>query len=202
MAHYSHYVLFQVNDKVYSRWVPYLGGMLSALCFNHYKTSLTAITIARPILTNSVSVVSVLLLLLTTWLGNGGMPLDERSGLLWTWLDHPSDLQHTLLVAAQSVFGLALAVVVTLCFIGRLEMLRRVLSWPVWTPVARLSYSVYLLQFFVLTPSYTYFPSNQSDSVGMILGKYFGLCWITIVVTFAMAFFMFVLVEQPFMQLR
>ncbi|KHJ77108.1 hypothetical protein OESDEN_23272 [Oesophagostomum dentatum] len=71
---------------------------------------------------------------------------DWISGHQWDLL--PRALYSTF---ARQLWAFALAWIVIACYYGYGGVINTVMSWPFWIPLARLSYSTYLVHIWVLT---------------------------------------------------
>lgn len=76
-----------------------------------------------------------------------------------------------------------------------------ILSLRIWAPIARVSYSAYLIQFAGLFVG-KYISYGAGDSVGLIFGKYLGFCLGGFGVVFLISLGVYLLVEKPVMGLR
>jgi peptidoglycan/LPS O-acetylase OafA/YrhL len=50
----------------------------------------------------------------------------------------------------RTVYGIALSYLIFACLTSNGGFINKILSWPVWVPLARLSYCTYLLHIYVL----------------------------------------------------
>ncbi len=106
----------------------------------------------------------------------------------------PSALGHAYLAAFHTVFALGVGAVLASSLAGGLA--RRVLDAWIWYPIAQLSYCIYLVNPLSVGFWYSLLAATGQplDPAGWQLGA-----WIN---TFVTAFFLYVLIERPFMALR
>lgn len=69
------------------------------------------------------------------------------------WIRKPwPKANHVLYeTTSRSVWSIALGYIIFSCVNGKGGFINDILSWPIWTPLARLSFSAYLIHTFVLT---------------------------------------------------
>jgi peptidoglycan/LPS O-acetylase OafA/YrhL len=87
---------------------------------------------------------------------------------------------------------------------GGMRFVGRFLSAAPWTPLARLSYAAYLVEFVCILPLYAYFSHGLATArtfseLVPILAADGAAC---VGLTFVVALFFHVLVEKPFVNLR
>lgn len=133
--------------------------------------------------------------------------------LLPGWVYHksfevPNVLQFGYLVSHRYLFSAAVLVLMLYSIIPVSRMASIALSWlrwPIWRPIARLSYCAYLLHIVVI---FAIFKStiNFSHYLDLMAGEYWwtlcGLALIALLITWLAAFALYVVVEYPFMRLR
>lgn len=129
------------------------------------------------------------------------------------WIYHksfevPKALQFAYLVLHRYMFSAAIMV---LMLYSILPATRKAstpvswLNWPVWRPVARLSYSAYLVHIvviFAVFKSAIDLPHYIALMTGSFWWQLLGLAIIALVFTWLVALVVYVLVEYPFMRLR
>lgn len=173
----------RANDKVYTRMGPYLFGMALELLLARgagaslgREVGLTDGSVEqqlrrladrrrrRLLVLGDLAVLTLLMLL--SWFGCG-------DGLYLSVTPRHAQLNLALKFAGRTVFGFCIAYLVFMMRVGRLAWLRRALSWPVFVPIARLSYVAYLVQFLVI--DYTYHPEfaiklmiNDFPTLGLV----------------------------------
>jgi len=125
------------------------------------------------------------------------------------WLSSDGVITTPLIVYgtfARPLFGASLAYMIYLCASGSAPRLAWVLGWPVWRPIARLSYSMYLLQAVsgadLLAPARdAILTAFGNDSVPLlVLAMYM---WVALynLGSVPLAFLSYMLVERPGMRL-
>jgi peptidoglycan/LPS O-acetylase OafA/YrhL len=88
---------------------------------------------------------------LTKWIGTIVAILVALACLFTTYPDYilPSGLSRSILLPYQTVsrlfWSFAIGWVLLLCSTNQGGIANRILSWPIWTPLARLNYSCYLV---------------------------------------------------------
>jgi len=98
-------------------------------------------------------------------------------------------------------YGLGIAYYIFMGVIGHARGLNWILSWRFWTPIARLSYSLYLTQFVGLFIG-TVISFNGSSTSTEIFFLLLVLSGIGIAVTLVLDLIIYLLVEKPCMDLR
>lgn len=104
----------------------------------------------------------------------------------------------------RTVYGAVVAYFMFQCLTGRARILNNFLSsWPV-AAIARLSYSMYLIQFICIIPftQYSFATVAPNGSIGSVASSLFLLMLTSIPATAMFAFLIYMLVEKPFMNLR
>ncbi len=51
---------------------------------------------------------------------------------------------------SRTLWSLAIGWLLFLCMINRIQLINKILSWPIWTPLARLNYATYLTHLTVI----------------------------------------------------
>lgn len=133
--------------------------------------------------------------------------------LLPGWVYHQSfevsgALQFGYLVFHRYLFSAAVVVLMLYSAIPLSKAANITLSWlrwPIWQPIARLSYSAYLLHIVAI---FAVFKSaiSVSDYIALMTGGYWwalcGLALVALLLTWFAALVLYVTVEYPFMRLR
>ena len=124
--------------------------------------------------------------------------------LFTTYPDYilPAGLNRTILVIYQSLsralWSICIGWILFLCSTNQGGIVNKILSWPIWSPLARLNYSCYLVHWTVLlviiynhvTPTYYQ---------GQMMINY---CIAYIVLSYAAAILVSVFIETPFFVLE
>mmetsp|Transcript_60504 Transcript_60504/g.162314 ORF Transcript_60504/g.162314 Transcript_60504/m.162314 type:complete len:197 (-) Transcript_60504:96-686(-) len=129
--------------------------------------------------------------------GNG-MNLSRPVALL-----APSWVNSFLIVAAQGLFGIAVAWCAYRACSGQSQFLGGVLSFRMWVPLARLSYSAYLLQFLAISPiqqNWEVFRVGANVNLTVLGWMLFSM--VSLASVFAVALVFHLLVEAPCLRLR
>ena len=157
-----------------------------------------------------VIVVALVVVLLLTLLpgftyrmeGGEGLVFSSAEGLGQGW-------QFVYLVGHRYVYSFAVAALILYSLMGRGWLfggLKYLLSFRIWVPFARLSYSIYLIHIIVIFAVYQsalsvddYRAIGNADYLAFNFG---GLAVLAALMTIAIAVCLYIFVERPFMQLR
>ena len=165
-------------EKIYiTPWCrigPFVIGMLTKLFLEHYQSSLSSIQV---ILGTAVSVVLAAICIFFPFFSNA--------------------FPHWSLIVYQSLshqcWSVAFAWLVLVCSTNRGGLVTRVLSWPIWSILARLSYAAYLIHAtIILTQVYNRF-SVVHYQTGVLLDGFLSQT----VLTFLASIVVVILVERP-----
>jgi peptidoglycan/LPS O-acetylase OafA/YrhL len=118
-------------------------------------------------------------------------------------------LQHVYLVLHRYLFSAAVAVLMLYSLLGQGHIyvaLRWFLSWRLWMPLARLSYSFYLVHIVVIFAVYK-LNVSAADYTAIASGVFMqGAIWpmamLAALLTLAISLLLYIFVERPFMALR
>ena len=218
------------NDKLYTRWQPYFAAWWARASGTIPPAARARALVACAGCFGATAIASVALLALAllAYIGNGNVPLTaplynysaaNAAGTGFAIVGEQPLVRDCcglplILTAAatcsvcsrlaarpSSVSRPQLSMMLALS--GRaLRTLAALLRWRGLVPIARLSYSAYLLQFLVIAPSVSLFEPSVADSSATSLRKILGLTVLSLAVTFAFAFFLFISIERPIMALR
>ena len=111
------------------------------------------------------------------------------------------------LVVNRTLFGICVAYFILMMLNEHTWALRSVLSWPVWIPFARLSYSAYLLQFtgddwsgYLIAPPAG--DTSEDRSVWFAAAATLSFTLLSCAISFGLAFVVYMAIEKPVMNLR
>ncbi|KAK3262266.1 hypothetical protein CYMTET_28863 [Cymbomonas tetramitiformis] len=180
-----------VYDKVYTRMPPYLAGMTAARLFasggcEAWRAHRSYRRWAGHLLAAAV------------WASITYIGPDAEAHFLARY-----EVAHRMTyVCARSLLGFAVAYLMLMTLWGKARLLRWFLSLQILVPVARLSYTAYIIQFSVLDPTAYYMYFKPDDDEATSAGKWARMMSICIPIVFCLSLFINILVEQPLMALR
>jgi peptidoglycan/LPS O-acetylase OafA/YrhL len=189
------HVFSVLYDNLHTRFGSLIIGSLSAYYYFFHQQKLSHYFNSRYGFALTIIGLSTVLLLLL-------FPVYLRA------YDEYQSLQAAYWIFNRYVFSVGIAIVLLASLVQQgliADFIRAVLSWRVWIPIARLSYSVYLIHlmvFVVITPiiiELSKLTENQSWTtsdivlIGFVVGS---------AISFLLAFFMYTLIEKPIMNLR
>lgn len=190
-----------VYDKVYTRMPPYLAGMAAAHIFleslGHAKSPLQSMGCwARWSLHGVFSIIWAVSSFFGQW---GKVYLGDH----YFYQDGmPDPLGKACYISARAFFGLSVAYFALMSIWGKARLMKWFLKMPMWRPLARLSYGAYVLQHVIIDPTVDWINFDVSESQGTCLWKLIVFMSISISMTFILAFFANIFVEQPIMRMR
>lgn len=129
------------------------------------------------------------------------------------WVYHktfaaPDALQFVYLVTHRYLFSLAVMALMLYSILPMGGVFRWLLAWlrmPLWRPIARLSYSAYLVHIVII---FAVFKANidSAHHAELVTGGYWlnfvGCALLALVATWVIALVLYIFVEYPFMRLR
>jgi hypothetical protein len=195
-----------IYDKVWTRCAPYLAGTAVAYAHHVAPADKPASAVSRR---QRCARLVCNVLATATWLGVAYFGPGLCTSRILSGEVHKTRYEYgvaymLLLWLGRAAFGCAVAYVVSLSLTpGRGGWLTAVLRWRVWTPIATLSYSAYLLQYLSMLTLVRLVPVPAHPAsvyvtfalfVAMLLGVYVGV--------FAVALLCYMVVEKPVMNLR
>ena len=110
------------------------------------------------------------------------------------------------IVCFRHLFALTTAAIILLCLMQRGSIIDAILSWKVWTPLARLTYSAYLLQFLPISivgvESHVFNDLLNHSFVLAAVASWMSSVALVLLFTFGLALVMYLIAEKPAMNLR
>jgi len=147
-------------------------------------------------------VISAIVVVFVMFCGNGVFsPMDEPHKL---WQKIPS-LDVALVLFSQGAFSAGVSWLAFRCCSGHLPRLNAFLALRVWVPIARLSFSAYLLQHiavFGLKTQVSWLISFLGESSERAFFISILCCFGTCIIAFFNAFLLYMVVEGPSIRLR
>jgi peptidoglycan/LPS O-acetylase OafA/YrhL len=176
-------------EKVYTKWNPYLWGMLAAYVYLNYfdgkQEQAQRGALYRKLSLYSFYVAASLAFLIVVLLNY------DR--------DAPPFIRYMDYAIGRTLFGLVVAFVALSCLIGNMKIINSILSLSIWYPIGQLSYSGYLFQVVVIITNYTLF---GVEWLGVGHGALFVHNLINTILTLIVVIPIHVLIERPFMNMR
>ena len=115
----------------------------------------------------------------------------------------PPAFNLLLVLFSRPLLGACISVLLVEMLKGRCVLLARFLSSGAWTPLARLSYSAYLLQFKVIMPLGGYYFSMRGvDSELVAVSWYILYLVMATAGSFGLSLIAYLLVEKPVINIR
>ncbi|KAL0489132.1 hypothetical protein AKO1_009037 [Acrasis kona] len=179
-------------EKVYTKWSPYLFGMMAAYIYvNYFENKSDQALSERANFYRKISLyctygaacVATIIVILVNY--------DFNNPAFVRWMDY---------AVARPLFGLITAFVLLNCLVGNLKIINSILSLYVFYPIGQLSYSGYLFQFFVIVFNYSYVINIGWFGVGH--GSLFVLNLFNTITTLLICIPIHIFIERPIMNLR
>jgi peptidoglycan/LPS O-acetylase OafA/YrhL len=179
-------------EKVYTKWNPYLWGMIAAYIYIHYFEKQQ-----QPILSELASkyrrlslysfYIAAAIAMITVVLLN----YDRDAPPIVRFMDY---------AIGRTLFGLVISFILLSCLIGSMKIINSILSLWIFYPIGQLSYTGYLLQFIVIVSNYQFLFGVKWIGVGH--GALFVHNLINTILTLILCIPIHVFVERPFMNMR
>lgn len=134
--------------------------------------------------------------LLMAFLGNGA----DQNRMVW---DLPWFVAKFQIIFSQGLFAMAVSWGCFRAVSDRAPLLNSFLSAKFWVPLARLSYTAYLMQFCAINPLYSYweaFPTDVPTVTNLFL--WIGFYVVAVVLVFLVALVHHLLFEAPSLNMR
>jgi len=187
----------QMTNVLWTRAHVYLAGIAACLAYTQAAPLTQEVGLWVRFARRGGDLVCTALIVGIAFAGNG-MNLSRPVALL-----APRWVNSLLMVTSQGLFGVAVAWWAYRSCTAQASTVSRVLGAPLWVPLARLSYSAYLLQFLAVAPIQQHWKVFRSGaSLSLTVLEWMLFTMVTLFAVFTVALVFHLLVEAPSLRLR
>ncbi len=192
-----------LSDKLYYdldvRIGAFLMGMLVAYLHHYHSASITAFFKRQPVVNGLILIAAIWLLI---W--SFSYPLMNKMDDFYAPFDPNANLWYLVLNRYAYCLSMSTLMLLALCPVGLSNVVKWILSWPIWYPFGQLIYSIYIFHFiFIAVGAVIVFGTTDKDAITSVtVSQVFTIYGLAMFFTLIFGSLVHIYIEKPFLKIR